>query len=253
MRMRRLLLFFALALLPLNPALAGAETLSKDELLRTALRDNQSLKAARARWEMTKQRVPQAKAWDDLMAGVDLQRTGTLNPAKVSDVEWMISQTIPISGKNLSRERASIAEALATFQELRRVQLDVVTRVQGAYFRLAGAYGQLEINKRNQELLKQVAEISRKKYEVGTATQSDVLLAETELARLSEGKAMIERDISDQQTQLNVLRNCPARTPLAKPEPLSFLSNSLVSQKAEALALQCRPEVLIGWRKIEAE
>ena len=148
MRMRRLLLFFALALLPLSPALAGAETLSKDELLRTALRDNQSLKAARARWEMMKQRVPQTKAWDDLMAGVDLQRTGTLNPAKVSDVEWMISQTIPISGKNLSRERASVAEALAAFQELRRVQLDIVTRVSAAYFRLAGAYGQLEINQR---------------------------------------------------------------------------------------------------------
>ena len=253
MRMRRLLLFFALALLPLSPALAGAETFSKDEVLRTALRDNPSLKAARARWEMMKQRVPQARAWDDLMAGVDLQRTGTLNPAKVSDVEWMISQTIPISGKNLSRERASVAEALAAFQELRRVQLDIVTRVSAAYFRLAGAYGQLEINQRNQELLKQVAEISRKKYEVGTATQSDVLLAETEWARLSEGKAMIERDISDQQTQLNVLTNRPARSPVGTPEPLTFRASGLATQKAEALALQCRPEVLIGWRKIEAE
>ncbi|MCX6967589.1 MAG: TolC family protein [Verrucomicrobia bacterium] len=250
--MRRLLLF-ALVLLPLGPALAGAETLSKNELLRTALCENQRLKAARARWEMMKQRVPQAKAWEDLMAGVELQRMGTLNPAKVTDVEWMISQALPISGKNLSRARAACAEALAAFQELRRVQLDVVTQVQGAYFRLAGAHGQLEINKRNQELLKQVAEISRKKYEVGTASQSDVLLAETELARLSEGKAMIERDISDQQTRLNVLTNCPARTAVARPEPLSFLSTSLVSQKAESLALQCRPEVLLAWRKIEAE
>ena len=253
MPMKRLLLLFALGALPLSHAFAASETLSKDEVLRTALWENQSLKAARARWEMMKQRVPQARAWDDLMAGVELQRMGTLNPAKVSDVEWMVSQTIPISGKNLSRERASIAEALAAFQELRRVQLDVVTRVQGAYLRLAGAYGQLEINKRNQELLKQVAEISRKKYEVGTATQSDVLLAETELARLSEGKAMIERDISDQQTQLNVLTNRPARCPVGMPEPLTFRVSGLATQKAEALALQCRPEVLIGWRKIEAE
>ena len=237
----------------MSQTLPAAEMLSKDQILGTALRENQSLKAARARWEMMKERVPQAKAWDDLMAGVDLQRGGTVNPFKVSDVEYMVSQTIPVSGKNLSRARATYAEALSAFQELRRVQLDVVTRVQGAYFRLAGAYGQLEINQRNQELLKQVAEISRKKYEVGTATQSDFLLAETELARLSEGKAMIERDISDQQTQLNVLANRPARHPLAAPQTLGFRGSSLAAESAESLALRCRPEVLMGWRKIEAE
>lgn len=253
MRMKRLLLVFFIGTFTWCQALPAAEPLSKDDVLRTALRENQSLKAARARWEMMKQRVPQAGAWDDLMAGVELQRMGTLRPDKVTDVELMVAQVIPISGKNLSRERASIAEALAAFQELRRVQLDVVRRVQGAYFRLAGAYGQLEINKSNQELLKQVAEISRKKYEVGTATQSDVLLAETELARLSESKAMIERDISDQQTQLNVLTNRPASSPVAAPEPLIFRASGLATQKAESLALRCRPEVLIGWRKIEAE
>ena len=251
--MRRLLLLFALGAFPWSQAFSAAKFLSKEEVLRTALRENQPLKAARARWEMMKQRIPQAKAWDDLMAGVELQRMGTINPVRATDVEWMVSQTIPISGKNLSRARASYAEALAAFQELRRTQLDVVTRVQGAYFRLAGAYGQLEINRRNQELLKQVTEISRKKYEVGTATQSDVLLAETELARLSEGKAMIERDISDQQTQLNVLRNFPARSRVAPPVPLTFRGSPLAAQNAESLALRCRPEVLIGWRKIEAE
>ena len=236
-----------------SQALPAAEALSKDELLQTALRENRPLQAARARWEMMKQRVPQAGAWEDLMAGADIQRTGTLNPVKVSDVEWMASQTLPISGKNLSRERASVAEALSAFQELRRAQLDVITRAQGAYYRLAGAYGQLEINKSNRELLQQFAEISRKKYEVGTATQSDVLLAETELARLSEGKAMIERDISDQQSQLNVLINRPAHQPLSAPAALTFQASPLAAQQAETLARQCRPEVLMAWRKIEAE
>lgn len=251
--MRRVLMLFVIGTFSLTQGLSAAGTLSKEEVLRVALQKNPSLKAACARWEMMKQRIPQARAWEDLMAGVELQRMGTLNPVKVTDVEWMISQTIPISGKNLSRERASIAEALAAYQDFRRAQLEVVTRVQGAYFRLAGAYGQLEINRHNQELLKQMAEISRKKYEVGTATQSDVLLAETELARLSETKAMLERDVSDQQSQLNVLMNRPAQSPLAVPAPLSFQASSLVTQNVEALALRCRPEVLSAWRKIDAE
>lgn len=251
--MRRLLLLL-LAAWPWTPALpAPTPPLSKEALLQTALCDNPSLKAARARWEMMKQRVPQARAWEDLMAGVNLERMGTLRPDKINDVEWMISQTIPISGKNLSQARASVAEALAAYQEWRRVQLDVVLRVNAAYYRLAGAYGQLEINDRTQDLLKQLVQLSRTKYETGTATQSDVLLAETELARLSETRSTLERDRSDQQTQLNVLANRPASRPVGQPAPLAFRGSVLSADKATELASHQRPEILIAWRKIEAE
>jgi len=247
------LLFSSLFVLTLVQTVSAVDTLAKDDLLRTALRDNPQVKAACARWKAAKQRIPQARAWEDLMVGVDAVWMGPLRLNKVDDAEFMVSQAIPISGKNLSRARASLAEALAAFQEYRRTQLDVLTRAQSAYYRLSGAYGQLEINQRNQELLKQFAEISRRKYEVGTATQSDVLLAETELARLSETKAVIEREISDQQSQINILINCPATKPVPKPGPLTFQTSSLQSQKVETLAARCRPEVLMAWRKIEAE
>ena len=251
--MKRLLLLL-FAVWPWSPAFpAPATPLSKEALVQTALRDNPSLQAARARWEMMKQRVPQARAWEDLMAGVNLERTGTLRPDKINDVEWMISQTIPISGKNMSQARASAAEALAAYQEWRRVQLDVVLRVNAAYYRLAGAYGQLEINGRTQDLLKQLAQLSRTKYETGTATQSDVLLAETELARLSETRSTLERVLSDQQTQLNVLANRPPSRPVTAPAPLAFRTTDVSSAQAEALASSQRPEILIAWRKIEAE
>ncbi|MDD5351225.1 MAG: TolC family protein, partial [Chthoniobacteraceae bacterium] len=252
--MKRLLLLALCMALPLGPGLSGAEpALSQDALLRAALRDNPSLQAARARWEMMKQRVPQARAWDDPMAGIKLERMGTLRPDRVSDVEWMVSQSLPISGKNLSRARASEAEALAAFEEFRRARFDVVLRVRAAYARLAGAQGQLGINRRNDELLGQFADLSRKKYEVGTATQSDVLLAETEKARLAETRAMIERDVSDQQTQLNVVANRPPASPLGSPTPPRLLPAPLSPAQAETLAARSRPEILLAWRKIEAE
>lgn len=247
------LLFFIFLILPWARLLPAAEApASREEWVRAALRDNPSLHAARARWEMQKQRVPQARAWDDPMAGVDLQRMGTRRLDRVTDAEWMISQTLPVSGKNLSRARAAEAEALAAFQELRRVQLDVAMRTGSAYDRLAGAYGQREINQRNQTLLEQFAELSRKKYEVGTATQSDVLMAETELARLAESTAMIERDLSDQQTQLNILANRPAKCPVPQPAALAFRAPVFPAAQAEALAAKQRPEILQAWRKIEA-
>ena len=38
----------------------AGDILSPDEIVRRALRDNASIKAARAKWEMMKARVPQA-------------------------------------------------------------------------------------------------------------------------------------------------------------------------------------------------
>lgn len=230
---------------------APLPALSKEAILREALRDNPSLKAARARWEMMKQRVPQARAWEDPMAGVSLERMGTLRPGQISDAEWMISQAIPISGKNRSKGRAAEAEALAARQEWRRARLEVVLRVNAAYDRLAGAYGQLEINTRTRELLEQLARVSRTKYETGSASQSDVLMAETELARLDETRASLERDLSDQQTQLNLLANRPPGRPLGPPAPLAFAPPRPGNARAAALAARQRPEILMARRKIE--
>lgn len=250
MKRSSLLVLLSLSLAGVLPAAEAPA--SREAWVATALRDNPSVKAACARWEMMQQRVPQARAWEDPMAGVDLQRMGTLRPDRVTDVEWMVSQTLPVSGKNLSRARASAAEARAAFEELRRTQLDVTMRTRSAYDRLAGAYGLLEINRRNRTLLEQFAELSRKKYEVGTATQSDVLMAETELARLSEESTMIERDLSDQQTQLNVLARRPANAAVPPPAPLKFQGSPLSAAEAERLAECQRPEILQAWRKTEA-
>jgi cobalt-zinc-cadmium efflux system outer membrane protein len=231
----------------------GGSTLTEREVVSVALQENQTVKAARAKWLAMKKRVPQAKAWDDPMVGVDIERHGTTTFTTFSDNEWMASQAVPLSGKNLARGRAAVAEAIFAFEELRRIELDVVSRTKAAFARLAGAYGQLEINSRNQELLKQFTEISRAKYESGTQSQSDVLLAQTDLARLGETQAQFEREVSDQQTQLNVLMNRPASSHLGRPQGFGFTSVFWPRQTLEAYALSNRPEIGMAQRKIEAE
>src|SRR5215813_12601609 len=104
---------FYLTLLSLTLALAaraGHEEeprshadLSLRDVVRAVLAQNASIKAARAKWEMIKARVPQARAWDDPMIGADVERMGSTRFTSYSDVEYMVSQTIPLTGKNLSR------------------------------------------------------------------------------------------------------------------------------------------------------
>jgi len=241
------------AIVPLLSSIARADTLSQHEVVALVLRENPRLKAARAQWESMKKRVPRARAWEDPMAGVDVERHGTTRFDTFSDAEWMIAQQIPISGKNLSRGRTASAEAAANFEEFRRVELDVISRARVAYFRLANAYAQLAITRENQDLLGQFADISRVKYEAGIQSQSDVLLAQTDLARLLQTVADLEREISDQRSALNVLMNRPAQSPIGPPVPLSFKPLRISAETARALALARRPEIGRAQHAITAE
>lgn len=228
-------------------------TLSLEEVTRAAVANNAALKAARAKWEMMKARVPQAAAWEDPMAGVDFERLGTTQFGTYTDAEWMLSQKIPLAGKNRSRARAANAEALATLEEFRRQQLDVVAKVRAAYFRLLNAAEQIEVNRRNDALLSQFMEISRAKYAVGTQTQSSVLIAETDLIRLQEDRRNLERDLSDAQSQINVLMNRPARAPLGPPVDVSLHHRTFDPRQLETLAFENRPELQRAENRIVAE
>jgi cobalt-zinc-cadmium efflux system outer membrane protein len=241
---------------PLQQPTGTVETnlLSLDQVVSAVISNNPSLKAARANWEAMKERIPQARAWEDPRAGFDFKagRFVNVQPNSFTDQSLMLEQTLPLSGKNRLRGEAASAEAVNAFAEFHRRKLDATARARMAYYRLANAYAQLEINRKNSALLKQFTEITRTKYEVGTHSQADVLSAETELAKLEETAFDFQRQISEAQTQLNTLMNLPAQAPLGHPTAVTFKPLSLALEKLEGLALAHRPELLIAAKKIDA-
>ena len=229
--------------------------LSQRDLISIVLQANPTLKAARAKWEAMKARVTQARAWEDLRAGGDfrVERSVNIPPNSFMDQTAMLEQELPFSGKNLSRGRAATAEARAAFEDFRRTELDVVRGTRTAYARLANGYSQLEVNRRNSELLDQFVQISRSRYESGTATQAHVLIAQTDAAKLLEARAEIERDISERQSALNVLMNRPAQARLDVSGRLNFTSQALSLAKLQAIALTQRPELQRAQDRVDAE
>jgi outer membrane protein, heavy metal efflux system len=245
----------AIGLMSVPIPAAAADVLSEREIVKSALRDNASIKAARAKWEAMKARVPQARAWEDLRAGVDWRAERSVNvpPNSFMDETALLEQEVPISGKNRSRSRAATAEARATFEDLRRIELDLIMRARAAYARLANGYAQLDVNRRNTELLNQFVQISRSRYEAGVATQADVLLAQTDAAKLLEAQADIERQISQEQSALNVLMNRPAQAPLGRPSKFVFTPEALSLEILQANAIALRPELRRAQSRIDAE
>ncbi|HME87905.1 MAG TPA: TolC family protein [Chthoniobacterales bacterium] len=234
---------------------SASPRLSLGEITRVVLENNPAIKEAENRWSAAEQRMRQATAWDDpRLAGESrVRRFVNVPPNAFMDQTISIEQLIPITGKNLVRGRAAAAEALSIFEEVRRTKLDVIAKARGAYFRLANAYDQLDINDKTLTSLRQIADISRTRYETGLESAANVLVAETDHSKLLETRRDLERNLSDAQSQLNALMNRDAFAPLGPPIPAAINESNLSLTKLRAITLAQRPEVQMARAKIDNE
>ena len=234
---------------------AASLRLSLAELTRIVRENNPAIKEAEHRWRAAVQRVRQAYAWDDpRVAGESrVRRFVDVPPNAFADQTLAVEQLIPVTGKNLVRGRAAAAEALSASEEARRVQLDVIATARVTYFQLANAYDQLEINNKNLTSLKQIADISRSRYETGLETAANALIAETDYSKLQEARTDLERNLSDAQSQLNALMNRDAFAPLGPPAEATITAVELPAGGLRAITLARRPEVQMARAKIDGE
>ena len=97
------------------------------------------------------------------------------------------------------------------------------------------------------------ADISRAKYEAGTQSAADVLVAETDESKLEEAQRDLERQLSDEQAQLNTLMNRDAFAPLGRPATTSIQMPQLSPTSLRPLVLTHRPEVKMAEARIDVE
>jgi cobalt-zinc-cadmium efflux system outer membrane protein len=251
-------LIFAVAA-ELSAGVAEGETatrsLSLGDVTSAVLANNAAIKEALNKWNAARARIPQAAAWNDPRLGGDsrVHRFVDVPPNAFMDQSVSVEQVVPITGKNLLRARAAVAEAISAYEDVRRVQLDVIAAARASFFRLANAYEQLEINRKNIDSLKQIADISRAKYEAGTQSAADVLVAETDESKLEEAQRDLERQLSDEQSRLNQLMNRDAFAPLSVPATPSINEPELSPTRLRPLLLTHRPEIKMAEAKIDKE
>lgn len=236
------------------PATKGKET-SLSEILGAVLANNPTLMAAHARWQAARERIPQAAAWEDprLDYSQTLKRLPTIPKEAMVDSTVMIEQSIPLSGKNLSRARAARAEAISAYEEFRRTQLDVLLRARKAFYRYEAASAEIDINRRTEQVLRQFSEISRAKYEVGGRAQSDVLMAETELTKNSEACEALRQELSEAQSELNLMMNRMPQEPIGNPVANVPVMQSWSLDALRPVVLAHRPELQMARARIDAE
>ncbi len=229
--------------------------ISLREVTSIVLAKNPAIQEALRKWNGAKARVVQEAAWDDPQVSGLARTARFVNVAPNAFTDQMVSveQVVPLTGKNLTRARQAAAEAVAFFEQARREQLDVLAKTRASFFRLLNAHEQLELNRKNLTSLRQIAEVSRSRYEVGKANVAEPLAGEVEASKLLESEQDIRRSIAAEQSQLNVLMNRDAFAPFGQPEQTSIRSVDVATENARALMLANRPEIKIAHARIEVE
>ena len=226
--------------------MGGQESVSLEKVTQMALARNPGIAAARARWRMASQRIPQEAAWEDpklnfrslLGRYVEVPANGFTNQT-VS-----LEQSIPISGRNRSRERAAAAEAVAAFQDLRRQELEVVAKARSAFIQLVSYYERLDLNQAEETALSQIIESNRARFEVGAQRESDLLEAQIEQQKSTEERQNLEQQRSVEETALKVLLNLDAFQPLGRTGLRKFRAVNLDTRDLRSRILLNNPAVL---------
>ncbi len=230
--------------------------LNVDRLIEEALQNNPEISAAKIKWEVFKEKIPQAYALEDPMFGFGIVSLPTNFSFKDEDMtmkEFSISQRFPFPGKRpLMKEMAS-REAEAVSAEIQGKIHQIIKDVKTAYYDLSHNYRTTEVTQRNKRILEDFAKIAETRYAVGEGIQQDVFKAHVEVSKMVDELIMLSQRKKALEAKLNALLNRPPETPMDEPEDVVFRKFPFTIEELQKMALEMNP-ALKGMKKmIEAK
>ena len=194
------LVFFSLFIL-LTPLTSLSQSekplLNVDKLVDEALQNNPEILAAKKKWEVFKEKVPQASAFEDPMFGFGIVNLPTNFSFKDEDMTMKEILSSPRSfrfyGKRRLMGEMAEKEAEAVFTEIQEKVNRIIKDVKTAYYELSHVYRTTEVTQRNKKILEDFAKIAETRYAVGEGIQQDVLKAHVEVSKMVDELIMLEQ------------------------------------------------------------
>lgn len=183
--------------------------LQLDQLIQSALSDNQALKALRSRIDADAAKVPQAGALPDPQVGVMLN-----NGLQTDGAQLTAKQMFPGAGKLRLMKQVAGLEAERTVTDYTERMRDVTAQVKTAYCDLYFIDKATEIALANKSLLADFVKIAETRYSTGEGLQQDVLRAQLAQSRMLDDLLMLRQQRAAAEARLNALLNRPPTAPV---------------------------------------
>lgn len=239
------------ALLLAVPASADVELprrLGVHDVVKLARAQRAEIAAAKARARAAGERPAIVSALDDPTISFSADHV----PFSGMGLDWSVSvqQSFSLSRVRGHRERAARANLRRELATADRVALEVELDATQAFWMLAEARAAAEITKQQHALADQLVQAAVARYTANTGTQSDVLRAQIEVARLDAEQKATAAEIRAAEAMLNTSLARVASAPI--PELDVNLPDALPpAPDVIASAAQNRPELRAGRAEIE--
>ena len=240
-----------------DPAI-DAEGLAREVRLETVLeaaqRANPEIQEAQERVLSATARASSAGRLPDLEAkyeqwGVPLSRPYALGEADTIMVG--LRQTFPAPGVLGARSRAAGGEAGMLAEAGRARQQDVRQRVKRAFYEYYRSFREYRIHLEHADLGSHIIELARQNYQVGRASQQDVLRAVVDLSRLHSDVADLLQQLDTSKAQLNTLMARPPDAPLGPPAGIDAPVVQEQQVDGQGAVPERRPDVASARRGVE--
>ncbi len=239
-----------------SQAQAATPPLNVDQLVDEALGSNPEILAAKRKWEVYRERIPQAYALPDPMLGLGIINLPTNFSFRDEDMtmkEVSISQMFLFFGKRgLARDVAE-KEAESVFNEIQSKANQIVKDVKTAYYDLSHVYRTTGVTERNKGIMENFAKIAETKYSVGEGVQQDVLKAHVEVSKMVDELIMLGQRRRSLEAKLISLLNRPAESAMGGPEEVVYKRVPIDIEELQKRALGINPTLLGMKRMIEAK
>lgn len=180
-----------------------------DSLLSLALNHNPQLHSLRHRADAAHARVGQVSSLEAPQVGVEFYQTPVssfpLPYRRNMEMDYFAQQMFPWPGKLSAMGKAASLGAKMQNEEAVTFERQLIRDIKAAYFELYFIQRQLDLNDKNQLLLRQILDAAMKRYEVGLGNQSDILRIKTEESKAANERLELDKQVAGMEAMIQAL------------------------------------------------
>lgn len=232
----------------------NAAELSVDQLIAAVHARNPSMQAAQAAWCAAAERYPQAIALDDPILQSMFAPASFASNKSQSSYYLGAAQRIPWHGKRELKGQMALWEAAAASWDTQevRLRLDVATRL--AFFDYYLVRRELELNRRNVDIMQDFRSTAKSKYEANQVSQQDLAAADLQLGKLERQRLELMQAERTAVARINtLLHRRPDHSLPNPPQRLTIVGEVPDSAELREMAIQSRPELSALAARIQSE
>jgi outer membrane protein, heavy metal efflux system len=231
-----------------NPLFAGegrpVEELSR--LVATALAQNSELKGSEARWQVFRNKIAQARSFEDPMLMLKIQNgifkdPFDFNRDPMTQKVIGISQQLPFWGKRDLRGEVASKEAESYKWQVEERRLELKRMVAETYYQIYFTDKSLAIVDKNLKILDDFVTLAETKYSVGQGAQQDVFKAQVERSKMLEMRITLEQQRRGLQSSLNALLYRPTESPVGAIPDFEIKPLIQSPEELRSMAFENRP------------